>query len=155
MKSWLIGKDSDARRDWRQEEKGMTEDEMAGWHHQLNGREWVNSGSWWWTGKPGVLWFMESQRVGHDWATEMNLTVNICLALQVTIKLFLKWLITGFWNKANKRKLCVQYTDNYLARNRFANKGKQVSALPYSTLCHIYTFYHGFSCWSVITTLLS
>ena len=39
VKSWLIGKDSDAGRDWEQEEKGATEDEMAGWHHQLNGRE--------------------------------------------------------------------------------------------------------------------
>ena len=38
-KSWLIGKDSDAGRDWGQEEKGMTEDEMAGWHHWLNGYE--------------------------------------------------------------------------------------------------------------------
>ena len=35
----LIGKDPDAGRDWGQEEKGMTEDEMAGWHHQLDGRE--------------------------------------------------------------------------------------------------------------------
>ena len=38
-KSWLIGKDSDVGRDWGQEEKGMTEDEMAGWHHWLDGRE--------------------------------------------------------------------------------------------------------------------
>jgi len=38
-KSWLIGKDSDTGRDWGQEEKGTTEDEMAGWHHWLNGRE--------------------------------------------------------------------------------------------------------------------
>ena len=38
-KSWLIGKDSDAGRDWGQEEKGTTEDEMAGWHHWLNGHE--------------------------------------------------------------------------------------------------------------------
>ena len=38
VKSWLIGKDSDAGRDWGQE-KGMTEDEMAGWHHRLDGRE--------------------------------------------------------------------------------------------------------------------
>ena len=38
-KSWLIGKDSDAGRDWRQEEKGTTEDVMAGWHRRLNGRE--------------------------------------------------------------------------------------------------------------------
>ena len=35
VKNWLIRKDPDARRDWRQEEKGMTEDEMVGWHHQL------------------------------------------------------------------------------------------------------------------------
>ena len=45
-KCWLIGKDSDAGRDWGQEEKGMTEDEVAGWHHRLNGREFE------WT--PGV-----------------------------------------------------------------------------------------------------
>ena len=38
-KSWVIGKDSDAGRDWGQEEKGTTEDEMAGWHHWLDGRE--------------------------------------------------------------------------------------------------------------------
>ena len=38
-KSWLTGKDSDAGRDWGQKEKGTTEDEMAGWHHRLNGRE--------------------------------------------------------------------------------------------------------------------
>ena len=35
---------------------------------------WVNSRSWWWTGRPGVLWFMGSQRVGHDWVTELNCT---------------------------------------------------------------------------------
>ena len=38
-KSWLIGKDPNAVRDWGQEEEGMTEDEMAGWHHQLDGHE--------------------------------------------------------------------------------------------------------------------
>ena len=37
VKSWLIGKDPDAGKDWRQEEKGITEDEIVGWHHQLNG----------------------------------------------------------------------------------------------------------------------
>ena len=39
VKSWLIGKEPDAGRDWGQEEKGTTEDEMAGWHHRLYGRE--------------------------------------------------------------------------------------------------------------------
>ena len=39
VKNWLTGKDPDAGRDWRQEEKGMTEDEMVGWHHWLDGHE--------------------------------------------------------------------------------------------------------------------
>ena len=80
-KSWLTGKDSDAGRDWGQEEKGTTEDEMAGWYHWLDGLTWVwvNSGRWWWTRKPGMLQFMELQRVGHDWVTELNWT-RICNA---------------------------------------------------------------------------
>ena len=50
-KSWLIGKDPDAGRDWGPEEKGMTEDEMAGWHHELNAHEFgwtlgVGDGQW-------------------------------------------------------------------------------------------------------------
>ena len=51
---------------------------------------WVNSGSWWWTGRPGVLRFMELQRVGHDWATELNCTVNP-LDLNCTVPLTVKW----------------------------------------------------------------
>ena len=39
---------------------------------------WVNSRSWWWTGRPGVLWFMGSQRVRRDWATELNWTYSHC-----------------------------------------------------------------------------
>ena len=71
-KNWLFRKDPDVGKDWRQEEKGTTEDEMIGWHHQLNGHEFVNSGSWWWTGRPGMLQSMGLQRVGHDWTTELN-----------------------------------------------------------------------------------
>ena len=40
------------------------------------GKTAVNSGSWWWTGRPGMLWFMGLQRVRHDWATELNWTEN-------------------------------------------------------------------------------
>ena len=49
VKNWLLGKDPNAGKDWRQEEKGTIEDEMVGWTSVL-----VSSGSWWWTGKPGV-----------------------------------------------------------------------------------------------------
>ena len=74
-KSWLIWKEPDSGEDCGQEEKGTTEDEIVGWHHRLNGHEFG------WT--PGVgdgqgglaccdSW--GSQRVGHDWATELNWT---------------------------------------------------------------------------------
>ena len=43
VKNWLVWKDPDAGKDWRQEEKGMTEDEMVGWHHQLNGHKFVQA----------------------------------------------------------------------------------------------------------------
>ena len=51
---------------------------------------WVDFGSWWWTGRPGMLWFMGSQRVGHDWATELNwLWKNIQLhSYKLVISLF-------------------------------------------------------------------
>ena len=76
VKSWLIGKDSDAGRDWGQEEKGSTEDEMAGWHHWLDGceSEWTLGDG---DGQGGLVCsvrFMGSQRVGHNWATELNWT---------------------------------------------------------------------------------
>ena len=71
VKSWLIWKDPDAGKDWRREEKGMTED---GWMASLTQWTWVcvNSKSWWWIGRPGVLQSIGLQRVGHSWATELN-----------------------------------------------------------------------------------
>ena len=74
-KNWLIRKDPDAGKDWRQKEKGTTEDEMVGWHHWLNGHEFEQT--------PGVgdgqgglacCSPLGSQGVGHNWATELNWT---------------------------------------------------------------------------------
>ena len=72
VKNWLTGKDPDAGKDWRQEEKGTT-----GWDSWMASLTlwtwvWANSGSWWWTGKPGVLQSMGWQRVWPDWETELN-----------------------------------------------------------------------------------
>ena len=66
VKNWLIGKDPDAGKDWGQEEKGVTEDEMVGRHHWLNGHEFEQTlGDSEGQGDGA----MESQRVGHDWVT--------------------------------------------------------------------------------------
>ena len=72
VKNWLTGKDPDASKDWRWEEKGMPEDEMVGLHQTQWTWVWVNSRSWWWTGKPDVLQSMGSQGVGHNWGTELS-----------------------------------------------------------------------------------
>ena len=74
VKSWLTAKDSDAGRDWGREKEGTMEDEMAGWHHRLDGRgfEWtLRDGD----GQGGLVccnsW---GHRVGHNWVTELNWT---------------------------------------------------------------------------------
>ena len=71
-KSWLIGKDPDAGRDWGRRRKGLQRMRWMDGITESMGMSWVSSGSWWWTERPGVLWFMGSQRVGHDWVTELN-----------------------------------------------------------------------------------
>ena len=58
---------------------------------------WVDSGSWWWTGKPGVMQFMGLQRVGHDWVTELNWTEYMPIFF---FKIFiLGMLFNKYWNK--------------------------------------------------------
>ena len=72
-KSWLIWEDPDAGKDWGQEEKGTPEGEMVGMASRNQWTwVWVDSGSWWWMRRPGTLRFMGSQRVGHNWVTELN-----------------------------------------------------------------------------------
>ena len=72
VKKWLIGNDPDAGKDWRQEEKGTTEDDRVGWHLWLSGhglsklQELVMDREAWHAAA------MESQRVRHDWATQLN-----------------------------------------------------------------------------------
>ena len=88
-KSWLTGKDPNAGKDWRKK-KGVTEDEMVRWHHQLNGHELEqtpgDSG-----GQRSLVQSMGSQRAGHNLATEQQ--------LQLTLKLG--------WKGVNKKeKLC-------------------------------------------------
>ena len=74
VKSWLIWK---APR-WEGLGAGREGDNRGwdGWMASLTrwAWVWVNSESWWWTGRPGMLWFMGSQRAGHDWVTELNWT---------------------------------------------------------------------------------
>ena len=72
-KNQLTGKDPGAGKDWRQEEKGATQDEMVGWYDRLNAHESEQAERQWRTGKPGVLQSRGLQRVRHNLATEQQI----------------------------------------------------------------------------------
>ena len=104
-KNWLTGKDPDAGKDWRQEKKGMTEDEMVGWHHWLNGHEFgqapgVGDGQ----GSPACYSSWNSKE--SDMTEQLNWTEillnfwNICFCLpSVSVSIYVtSWnLIVPLW----------------------------------------------------------
>ena len=84
VKNWLIGKDLDAGKDLEVGGEG----DVRGWDGWMASPSqktwvWVNSGSWWWTGKPGALQSTGLQRVGHSWVTQLNWTnyINVMFLL--------------------------------------------------------------------------
>ena len=98
-KSQLSGK-----RPWCWERlKAEGEGDDRGWDGWMASRTrwtwvWASSGSWWWTGKSGVLWSTGSQRVGHDWVTELNWTVSeLILLVIVPFWLCVEFLFTECW----------------------------------------------------------
>ena len=77
VKNWLTGKNPDSGKDWRQEERG----DDKGWDGWIVSPTqwtwvWVNSGSWGWTGRPGMLQSMGSEIFGCDWVTELNWAIS-------------------------------------------------------------------------------
>ena len=77
VKNWLTGKNPDSGKDWRQEERG----DDKGWDGWIASPTqwtwvWVNSGSWGWTGRPGMLQSMGSEIFGCDWVTELNWAIS-------------------------------------------------------------------------------
>ena len=112
VKNRLIGKDPDAGEVWRQEEKGMTEDEMVGWHHWGNGHVWVGSGNWWWTGKPGMLHSMRSQRV--DTTDQLNWTEIVDPELSTT-----NIIVVGYILKIQRSREKLPIIQGFLLKNNF------------------------------------
>ena len=65
---------------------------------------WVNSGSWWWTGRPGMLWFMGLQRVRHDWATELNIFKNDTLK-NFEQRGFFRWILCRYFLRLSEWRM--------------------------------------------------
>ena len=112
-KSWLIGKD------WCWEGLGAEgEGDDRGWDGWMTSPiqwtwVWVNSGSWWGTGRPGVLQSMGLQRVRHDWATELNDWLNwdiIMITCVHAMLLHFVWLFGAIWTEACQAPLSMRLT---------------------------------------------
>ena len=87
-KNQLIGKDPDAGKDWGQEEKGTTEDEVVGWHHWLNGHGFKQvPRSWWWTGRLDVLQSMGSQELDTTERLNSIYINNHSLGISINFKI--------------------------------------------------------------------
>ena len=92
---------------------------------------WVNSRSWWWTGRPGVLWFMGSQRVRHDWATELNWTAwggrrKLTLSMVTT----LQWL---YYYTTVIMVMCHEILDLCVSEKQFASRIPKWNQLVFHT----------------------
>ena len=100
-----VWKDPDSGKDVRWEEKGTTG--WDGWMVPLTQGTWiwVSSGGWWWTGRPGVLQFIWSQRVRHNWVTELN-WADTCLFLTI-YPLYLSLPPCFFSHKESQGQICV------------------------------------------------
>ena len=92
-KNWLIWKDPEAGKDWRQEEKRTTEDEMVGWHHWLNGHEFEQSPEVGDGQGSLVCCSPWGCRVGHDWSTEL-IWLNLPFGVQAS-----SWRLDSVSNK--------------------------------------------------------
>ena len=115
-KSWLIGKDSDAGRDWGQEEKGTTGDEKAGWHHRLDGRESV------WT--PGVGDGQGGLECCNSWGCKESDTTE-----------WLNWKADSQWKFAI---YCKELKSDALWQHRGLGRGRTVEGSSRGR-GHIYT----------------
>ena len=97
VKSWLIGKDSDAGRDWGQDEKGMTEDEMAGWHHQPDGCEfgWTSGVG---DGQRGLACCSSWGRKESDTTEQLNWTEGSVVFLHILLIGFQSQIFCGLFS---------------------------------------------------------
>ena len=98
VNSQLFGKDSHAEKDWGQEEKGMTEDEMVGWHPWLNGH-WASSRIWRRTEKPGCCspWGHKGQIKLNNW-TITDMEKFLALSFKTSLLTFCSKLLFQWWN---------------------------------------------------------
>ena len=93
-KSWLIGKDPDTGKYWRQKEQGKAEDETVRWQHQLYRHEFEQTQETVEDRGSSVLQSVRSQEVGHDWATEQQQALHClysCISVSVKAQ-FIKWM---------------------------------------------------------------
>ena len=139
VKSWLIWKDPDVRKDWGQEEKWTTEDEMVGWHHRLNGHEfgWTSEVG---DGQGGLACCGSWGRKGSDTTEWPTWTETLLLTnLHTEFKTLLVAHASSPWFKKKKKKKTAKFFD-YTSSSVFHQFNHY--ALHICTYIYIYTHTH-------------
>ena len=114
---------------------------------------WVNSGSWWWTGRPGMLRFMGSQRVGHDWATELIQLQLIFHSLQENRWLLMKYdCLLCYFKQFRSQRICKYSIRSKATRNLEWEKcGLSDSGLFWSGLMSLFFFLTCVCTWYLLS----
>ena len=141
MKSWLIRRDPDAGKDWRQGEKGMTEGKMVGMGSLTEWTwVWASSGRWWRTGNPGVLQPTGPQRAGHDWVTEQHHSENrVHVSFPVSVKSSLTRRFLKAWCGGRMRNETHEFSERWGSGDQHHSKVRVQKLNPcqlYYTLSH-------------------
>ena len=138
VKSWLIGKDSDAGRDWGQEEEGTTEDEMAGWHHWLNRREieWIPGDG---DGQGGLACCDSWGRKESDTTERLKCTLTTLRTVSCDCYLYLRFPQKWQWDQElHASGVFGRWSQEVLVENckRGTEKGRKLIEGAFLSSCH-------------------
>ena len=160
---WLFRKDPDAGKDWRQEEEEMTEDEMVGWHHQLNGHEFEQA-SGVGDGQGGLTccspWGCEESDDCNDWVTELNwvwlqynkwtnVLSNLLVFIGINLEVFVQLCFYSSGLDFNDQSFSVSFLNSHISPSVFFLQDSYLSCI-WDTCANALSFLLGCELLSIL-----
>ena len=152
MKNWLIRKDPDGGKDWRQKEKGTTEDEMIGWHHQLEEHEFKQA--------PGVsdgqgslVYYCPGGRKESDTTEQLNWTESALQNPPVQMLISSRNTLTDIWAALGPIRLTPEINHYSIQKQTFHSVILTLK-IKWTLICPIVVVLLEIKCWSLIFKMI-